>query len=267
MKINYGRTPKIWKQRIKEMRGDSGADGYKSFRSISPTDSAMQFINVLNAIIADVQLVIRQQSDTQRKTETDPFVDIEDIQSMRDALKAVFGDADSDEQDAVRDMVDYLNDLQGMIDRGEPQEDQYTVLYYMTQQFRSAFPAYAKYVANTEAPDIVYDWDAELLPDGVSSNYSLRSLGALEYYKSKHNAEKRFVATKHSLSFGQVHDAYSRARELISGSGNGWVIIYPTSGLNKMQIEALIEEGLVTRNGNLMTLTRLGWEKPQWYKY
>lgn len=271
--INHGKVSPIWKKRMSELSNTPYRKGvYKSFptKRADPTASPMQFINILNAIIADAQLVIRQQSERQRKTETDLFFDVGQIELLYEAVNRLQSDVETDEErDELDDIVSYLDDMSEAVDKGEhPQEDQYLALYYMTQQFRQAYPQFAKYTANMQAPDVLYDWDSELLPENVSSSYSLRSLGALSYYKEAHQRERSMrTATKHNLSFGQVHDAYARAREVITSSGNGWVMIFPFSGLNRVQIGALVEEGLIKVSGNQMTLTRLGWEKPQWYKY
>lgn len=75
-------------------------------------------------------------------------------------------------------------------------------------------------------------------------------------------------ATKHSLSLRQLNTAYNKAYDKIMGANGGWIFASVLfSGLSKWEVDALVEEGLVKRKGNRITLTRLGFERPQWFAY
>lgn len=73
-------------------------------------------------------------------------------------------------------------------------------------------------------------------------------------------------STKHNLSLNRLAFAYNRLYDAVTRA-NGRYVNWMILGLNKFDINALVEEGLAMSNGGNATLTRIGYEKPQWYNY
>lgn len=78
-------------------------------------------------------------------------------------------------------------------------------------------------------------------------------------------AIKSAMAVKHNLSLRQLINAFNIAYKRIMAGGGGFIYTStPISGLAKIEIDALAEEGLINVIGNKMTLSRMGYDRVQW---
>lgn len=82
------------------------------------------------------------------------------------------------------------------------------------------------------------------------------------------NERDNAYAAKHDLSIRQLRNAFTKVYDKIMDANGGWIFANVLfTGLSKWEIDALEDEGLIKRNGGRITLTRHGYEWPQYFKY
>lgn len=147
------------------------------------------------------------------------------------------------------------------------------------------------YAAEYHSPHQDVDVDFSGLTDDLLTDI-VQNLGAISSYqpvaKAEDLAAKRSLqlqrrqelreqikmyeqpkpAVKNDLSMRQILAAFQRARDVIMANDGGWVLTNVFfSGLSDEEVQALVDEKLIKVNAGKMTLTREGWEKPQFFQY
>ena len=268
----------------------------------------MQFVGLFNDVTSMMQ--------------TEDAFDIVDIHQLIQSGEAILDSLKNpNEYNNLAESLDNIYELKDQIADREPFDIQYETWFFAYNYLRRTGAQFAKYTADVESPDVVFDYDDEFLPeeaqdnleaveagrDGIDEFYGISEsapppaspINALasdedDYYrgvdeflvprsfmgdeipepmispkmlkswKSRHGVH----SVKHSLSLRQLLRAYEKARSKVMANNGGWVLSSTLfTGLSKWELDALIEEGLVKVQGGKMTLTRLGYEKPQWYRY
>lgn len=178
-------------------------------------------------------------------------------------------------------VVSLLNDVATRIDEEGGYGD--TVHIHFTQEFYKNFEAiythffralnilkklakYDQYVLNIMSPDELFRFDDELLVGAVSDMNDNTPIPDLYRHHDRQNAgyshsseHQRLdhKSVKHNLSITQLQRAYEKVVKRIRKSGSGRILANVLfSGVSKWELDALVEEGLVRRSGNIITLGR-----------
>lgn len=99
-----------------------------------------------------------------------------------------------------------------------------------------------------------------------SANFPSYRIEIIDFRPVVRPATVKSISTvKHGLSLRQLINAFNIAYTRIMASGGGFIYTStPISGLARIEIDALAEEGLLNVVGNKMTLSRMGYDRVQW---
>lgn len=212
---------------------------------------------------------------------------------------------DEDEQEVLLNTVEHLEDLHDALYQYVDFEEQYIMWFHALNALKKVVDV-ERYVVDIPSPDEMMELDEEMLPDeiqgqvagqiantdaniddyyGISTDPAPYESASASQYDDPYTApdfdlpitsdvvktwenREEADAVKHNLSLRQMINAFDKAYNKIMDANGGWVFANTLfTGLSKWEVDALVEEGLLKRQGGKITLTRAGWERPQWYTY
>lgn len=260
--------------------GDSEAENNIYSRPI------MNFVEVFN----DVSMQIVNGNDISATDVDDVLGEAYDVLSYMET----YNEGTEKDIAVLQDVVAILEDLHQMFFDNTTVEDRYDAWFESLNVLKQSDDI-ARYVVVINSPDEQYGADVDMLPaqlqsevpgqiyddyygirntlpdeDGAEDDYDEDfvvdiSESAMSAWKGRDLAS---IGTKHDLSLQQIHSAFDVIYKKVMNANGGYILSGPLFlNVSQWEIDALIEEGLVKQKGNRITLTRQGWEKPQWYNY
>lgn len=204
----------------------------------------------------------------------------DDIQKLLTIGKDLIAQVDEGmELSAFRSCLEYLTTMLTMMQAPEdeyPFQELYITYFYATNHLKRAGDAYDQFIAEVLAPDSYFEWDAEFIPEELPEDavlsWKTRHAGAtddeIKHIHAPYTYTQSAKATTHNLSLRQMIIALRKVYNIMDKTNGMWALTNVMfSGLSKSELNALVEEGLIKVQGGKFTLTRQGWEKPQWYTY
>lgn len=201
---------------------------------------------------------------------------------------------------SLQNTMEYLEEVIEILEDGRDVDEDsivdlsyqvYECIYAISNYLQRAGGRYDQFVSNLPSPDEIYtvhsgdydllpdDFPEELVPVFASPGLPMDSPEMdvtdvlVESAQQYINGVSKTIempmdmsATKHNLSLRQLVRSYDILYKKVMSVGGAWVIDFAL-GLSNEQISALVQEGLAKRSGSKVTLTRRGYEKPQWFNY